>query len=120
MSVCSYGFFNRKVGEDDIIKVIQDNWDRFAKIYVFNMGVEISFSYSQESKEYRRLWIYNRYPFDNIRYYFEVKEEHTIINFGAFGHSEEIIKKLLKSFGGGIFVPNDGDMDKYEIVQGEV
>lgn len=122
MSVETLGVPLRNVTPAEVFEVVRTLFDKNAELAPLSSCRSIAkeghvdFNYQPDGR--RMLWVFVQNYNDG---YIECPAPplpRTYLNFGMWGHSEEIMTKVLAALGGGYVIPSDSDTDTYYKVEG--
>lgn len=124
MSVDTLGVPLRNVTPAEVLGVVRTLFDKNAELAPLpsdrSMAKKgyVEFNYQPDGR--RMLWVFVQDYDDG---YIECPAPplpRTYLDFGMWGHSEEIMTKVLAALGGGYVVPSDSDSETYYKVEGDL
>ena len=122
MSVDTLGVPLRNVTPAEVLGVVRTLFDKNAELAALSSSNDITkaghvgFNYQPDGR--RMLWVFFHEYDDGYIRCPAPPIPHVVLNFGMWGHSEELMKKVLAALGGGYVIPSDSDTDTYYKVEG--
>ena len=124
MSVDTLGVPLRNVTPAEVLGVVRTLFDKNARLSPAGLEKNVdktgAVSFHHPEDGFRILWVFFHTYDDG---YIECPAPplpRTYLNFGMWGHSEEIMTKVLAALGGGYVVPSDSDPETYYKVEGDL
>lgn len=124
MSVDTLGVPLRNVTPAEVLGVVRTLFDKNAELTPLSSDRSIAkeghvdFNYQPDGR--RMLWVFVQNYDDGYIECPALPLPRTYLNFGMWGHSEEIMTKVLAALGGGYVVPSDSDSETYYKVEGNL
>ena len=124
MSVDTLGVPLRNVTPAEVLGVVRTLFDKNAELAPLSSDRSIAkkghvkFNYQPDGR--RILWVFVQNHDDGYIECPALPLPRTYLNFGMWGHSEEIMTKVLAALGGGYVVPSDSDPETYYKVDGDL